>query len=492
MKPPVLFSTDCYKLGHSQQYPQGTEYVQSNLTARTSRVEGQGSVVFFGLQYFLHEYLGAAFDTFFNAPLDDILRDYQARTTAILGPNGIGTSHIEALWRLQYVPIVIRAFPEGSVVPIGVPLLTIENTHPGFGWLVNYLETLLSATTWLSITTATSAMRMRRILESGAKATGVAPEFVDWQAHDFSFRGMGGLEAAQMSGAAHLVFFTGSDTIPAMDFLQQNYEIHPDTLIMGSVAATEHSVMCAGGELTEMETFDRLLDTYPTGIVSIVSDTWDLWKVLTGILPALKDKILGREGKLVLRPDSGDPVNIICGNPDALVAGSPESKGVIQLLWDEFGGTTNAAGFRTLDAHVGAIYGDSITHDRAKRILSRLKDAGFASDNIIFGVGSFTYQFVTRDTYGMAVKATWAQVNGEGRDLYKDPVTDSGIKRSARGRLAVLPNEVGRPTLINQATRSQENESLLIEAWRDGIVSSALSLEGVRGRARKEMEASWA
>lgn len=201
-----------------------------------------------------------------------------------------------------------------------------------------------------------------------------------------------------------------------------------------SVPATEHSVMCMGTEDSELETFKRLIcELYPSGVVSIVSDTWDFWRVITEFTVALKPEILARQpnalglAKLVFRPDSGDPVKIICGDPDAEV-GSPAYKGAVECLWEVFGGTTTDQGYKVLNERVGLIYGDSITLDRAQRILEGLEAKGFASNNLVFGIGSFTYNYLTRDTFGFAVKATWGQVNGVGRELFKDPITDSGVK----------------------------------------------------------------
>jgi len=263
-------------------------------------------------------------------------------------------------------------------------------------------------------------------------------------------------------------------------------------LIGGSVAATEHSVMCAGGRDGEFTTYSRLLDLYPGGILSVVSDTWDLWNILTVTIPRLKEKILAREGKLVIRPDSGDPVKIVCGDYDA-DPGSPAAKGVVQLLWETFGGTVNERGFKTLDSHIGVIYGDSISYERAKGIQDGLAAKGFASDNMVFGVGSYNYQHVTRDTFGFAMKATWVQINGEGIDIYKTPATDDGVKNSAKGRLAVLRPAHGSaqtPTnamvLVNQATPKQEAASLLREVWRDGKFTVWEDFETIRNRAMSQ------
>jgi len=231
-----------------------------------------------------------------------------------------------------------------------------------------------------------------------------------------------------------------------------------------------------------LETFARLLDLYPSGILSVVSDTWDLWHVLTSILPQLKERIMARDGKIVIRPDSGDPVKIVCGDPDA-PAGSPERKGVVAVLWELFGGATTSTGHRLLDSHIGCIYGDSISYERASAILAGLDENGYASANVVFGVGSYTYQYVTRDTYNFAMKATWVQIDGKGIDIFKAPATDDGVKNSAKGRLAVMSDDCGRLSLVNQATVEQETESQLRPVWRNGKFLAFDSFDVIRDRA---------
>lgn len=467
MNPTTLI--DGYKFSHRKQYPKKTTRVYSNWTPRESRVKGIDEVIYFGQQYFLKRYLGQEFGGFFSAPKDEAIARYARRLKGYLGPkNNVGVDHIAALHELQEIPLEFRSVPEGTRVPLRVPMMTLENTHDDFGWFTNYIETLLSNVIWMPCTSATTADYMRRVLDAAAKTTGTAPEFIDWQGHDFSFRGMPGPEAASLSGAGHLLSFTGTDTLPALDLIEDYYgPIPEDYLLGGSVPATEHSVMCAGGELDELQTFEQLLDLYPEGIVSVVSDTWDLWRVLTEILPRLKDRIMSRDGKLVIRPDSGDPADILCGDPTR-PEGTPARKGVVELLWEVFGGTTTSTGHRLLDSHIGCIYGDSITVERARDITARLAKKGFASGNVVFGVGSFTYQYVTRDTFGFAVKATWCQVDGNARDLSKSPVTGNGMKNSAKGRLAVAIDANGRMVVKNQATPEEEASSLLQPVWRNG------------------------
>lgn len=484
---------DGYKFDHRRQYPEGTEGVYSNWTARGSRVPGQKKVVVFGEQYFTVKFLIEDAIPFFACDIDELCAAYEARTLGYLGPNKIGSDHIRALHALGYLPLEVRSLPEGTFCPLRVPMLTVENTLPEFFWLVNYFETMMSSVLWMPSTSATSASRVRQVLNRAAKATGSPEGFIDWQGHDFSFRGMLLPEGAALSGAGHLLFFNGTDTLPSIDLIEEYYGVPENYLLGGSVAATEHSVMCAGGKLDEMGTFRRLLELYPTGIVSVVSDTWDLWNVLTVILPALKTEIMARDGKLVIRPDSGDPADIVCGDPTA-EPGSPAFKGVIELLWEVFGGVevANEDGkkYKLLDSHIGCIYGDAITRDRAEEITDRLRGKGFASANMVFGVGSFTYQYVTRDTYSFAMKATWAKVNGEGRDLFKSPVTDKGEKKSAKGRLAVARGADGELFLIEGATPEQEDESLLRVTFRNGVAFNLETFDVIRARAHAELAAA--
>lgn len=480
----ALFQTDAYKLDHRRQYGLSGHVtrVYSNFTNRKSRLPGVDHVVHFGLQAYIQKYLVEAFEPFFHATADEVAQLYQERVAQILGPDAaeaIGTDHIVALHNLGHLPLRFAAVPEGTLVPIRVPSFTVENTLPEFYWLTNYIETGLSAGYWQASTSATIAHEYRKVLDAAAVRTGAPVEAVDWQCHDFSYRGMSSQETAAMSGAAHLLSFNGTDSLVALDWIDRYYGGH---YVAGSVPATEHSVMCTGIATTgELETFERLLDLYPSGILSVVSDTFDLWKVLTEYLPALKEKILGRDGKLVIRPDSGDPEKILCGDDNA-PEGSPQHDGVIHLLAREFGVTVNDAGFVELDPHVGAIYGDSITLDRARSITARLEKQHYASTTVVFGVGSYTYQHNTRDTFGSAMKATWAEVDGRGVDLFKNPVTDDGTKRSATGRLAVLPTGPdGALELHERAGGYQELHSRLQPVWENGLFKSWQTFDEVRG-----------
>lgn len=494
-----LFQTDQYKQGHFRMFPPGTTKVYSNLTPRKSRIEGVNQVVVFGVQYFLKEYLLTQWtEGFFQRPWEEVARAYSRMITQTLGPDAVALEHVKRLHDLGYLPLEIKALPEGSLCPIRVPLLTITNTVDHAYWLVNFLETILSCSLWQPITSATIAREYLKIGRQFAIETTGDSSFAQWQSHDFSHRGMSSLESACLSGAAHLaVGLTGTDTLPAIEFLEQYYGANVDTELVGaSVPASEHSVVCFGGMDDEIGTFVRMLDTFPKGILSMVSDTWSLPRVITHILPALKDKIMARDGKLVIRPDSfwTDPVDCICGfdgyHPQMAKLNEAEivsiRKGVVESLWDLFGGTVSATGYKLLDSHIGDIYGDSITLARYKRINERLKAKGFASVNWLDGVGSFTYQYNTRDSFGMAVKATYGVVNGAPIQVFKDPVTDDGMKKSAKGLLQVVETPQGY-VLHDCVTPEQEAASALTTVFKDGKLVRETTLAEIRARVAKTL-----
>lgn len=496
-----LLRTDSYKLSHKFLQDTvtnaGITKMYSNFTNRGSRVEGVDHVVFYGLQAWLEE-LSIDFDVFFfSKSIKDVLRDYREGIDGFVDLSEFDDTHIRKLHELGYLPLEIRAVREGTPVPTRVPSMTIENTHPDFAWLVNYLETWLSSSIWHPSTNATTAWMMRRKLDKHALKTSGQCESVDFQFHDFSFRGMSNWQSAAISGSAHLISFRGSDNVPAKAFINQYYEGEDNGFIAGSVVASEHSIMVLGGREGELETYRRLIKDNPTGFLSVVSDTYSIWNVLTNIYPNLKEDILSRDGVLVTRPDSGLPSDIICGTSELVGIDSawdttPEEKGVVQLLWEVFGGTVNEQGYKILNPKISVIYGDSINLDNAKEIMERLERKGFASTNVVLGAGSFLYNgavgrdeggnfiVTTRDTYNSAVKSTWAEVDGKGVDLIKDPITDNGTKKSATGRLAVLPQMDGQLYLVEKATPEQEAQSLLEPVWRDGEFIRTQSFNDVR------------
>lgn len=494
---PATLLCDFYKVSHKEQYPANTEKIYSTWTPRATRMPRAYEVVSFGFQAFIKEYLIKYFnEMFFNRNIEDVVLEYKRVLKFTLGIDDADASHIEDLHKLGYLPIKIMAAPEGTLIPIRVPMLTIENTDSKFFWLTNYLETLMSCQLWQPITSATIAFEYRKILEKYAKETVSNVNAVGFQGHDFSMRGMSSLETAKASGAGHLLSFEGTDTIPAIMYMEEFYNANIENELIGtSIPATEHSVQCSYGKEDELETYKHLItNVYPKGYVSIVSDTWDLWNVLTETIPALKEDIMARDGKVVIRPDSGDPVSIICGNPHA--TNENERKGVVEILWETFGGTITDKGYKLLDSHIGVIYGDAITLDRCIRICEGLKAKGFASTNMVYGIGSFTYQYNTRDTFGFALKTTYAIIDGTERKLFKDPVTDKeAIKKSQKG-LVIVKKENDDITYVDDLTLDEYKELIdtihpenviLKEIFVDGKLIVDEDLATIRERLRLQL-----
>ncbi len=479
---PATLLCDFYKVSHKEQYPENTELIYSTWTPRMSRIEGVDQVVAFGFQAFIKQYLIKYFnDNFFDRPLAEVLYEYERVIHFTLGKEVVDSSHIEALHKLGYLPIKICAVKEGTLVNIRTPMLTIENTIPEFFWITNYLETLMSNSMWQPTTSATIAYQYRKLLNKYAAETNGDMSAVQFQGHDFSMRGMSSLDSAKASGAGHLLSFVGTDTIPAILYHEEFYNARIEKELIGaSIPASEHSVMCAYGR-DEYESYKHLItEVYPNGFVSIVSDTWDLWSVLVNVIRKLKPEIMARDGRVVIRPDSGDPVKIICGDPysDNIWA----QKGVIQILWEIFGGTITAKGYKQLDSHIGCIYGDAITLARCESICKILKEHGFASTNMVYGIGSYTYQYNTRDTFGFALKSTYGIFGGIEKFLYKDPITDDGMKKSQTGKVAVYKfnGRVVYQDGLNDKEYGTFSYNLLEPIFLNGVLTRDQSLQEIR------------
>ena len=574
----ATLACDGYKTSHRKQYSPYTQVIYSTWTPRKSRMEGVNKVVVFGIQYFIKDYLIDSFnETFFNRPKDEVINEFKRIMRNYTGDDD--ASHWEALHDLGYLPLRIDALEEGTLCPIRVPMFTIQNTKPEFYWLTNFIETIMSTEIWKPMTSATIALEYRKILDKWAEKTCDNNLHVSFQGHDFSMRGMAGLDAACSSGAGHLLSFKGTDTIPAILWLEKYYNADCEKEIVGiSIPATEHSVaetniieiqdilskekpslqeiLLLGIDTpideewinedvrraAELFYMYRLLNVYPTGTFSYVADTYNLWEVLTEILPKLKDNIMSREGRVVIRPDSGDPCNIICGlnslddymlgqqiiddtktfaqahnlnitkgyNVEDIFEGpykEQQFKGVIELLWDTFGGTINSKGYKVLDPHIGCIYGDAITLERAEEICRRLESKGFASSNVVFGIGSYTYNMNTRDTFGFALKTTYGVVNGKELMLYKDPITDNGEKKSQKGMVSVFRDEKFDEIMYKDELNAKDKEHYLKMADRfknqhrnsewyemlqpvfiDGVLVRETTLEKVRNRLKEEVK----
>lgn len=480
-----LLLTDFYKTIHHMCYAEGLTKLVSYWTPRMSRKENMDKVVMFGLQSFLKKYIIDYFnENFFSVSKVQIVNEYKRVISKTMGEMAADTTHIEKLHDLGYLPIQIKAVPEGIRVNIKTPMIEITNTHDDFAWLVNYLETFMSCNIWQPMTSATIAYRYREIVEEYFNLTVVNGD-VTKACGDFSMRGFSSIESAQVSSAGHLLSFTGTSTISSILYLEDYYNCNIENEIIGiGTPSTEHSVMCSYGS-DELKAYKRLInEVFLSGILSIVSDTYDYWNLVTNILPMLKTDILNRDGKIVIRGDSGDPVKIICGDKDAS-KDSPEYKGTVELLYEIFGGQVNKKGYKVLNSHIGTIYGDSITVERCEEICKQLMNKGFAVNNCIFGIGSYTYQYNTRDTFGFALKATHAIIKGKEKFIFKDPKTDNGnFKKSQKGMCYVYKKN--DDILYKDELTIQEQESckdnLLQVVFKDGNLIKEYSLKEIRER----------
>ena len=482
-----MLITDAYKLNHILMYPEGTEYVYSNFIPRSGKYMGNiDSCVVFGIQYLIKEYLINHFnENFFALSENEAVENYEKFLNSFLGKdpaNVLGSEHIRSLHKLGYLPIEIRALEEGTKCPIGMPYFTIINTLPEFFWITNYLETLISNVLWLPAVSATTASIYKKELIKHLIKTGgmecCEPEFL---IHDFSMRGMAGIDGTISSGMAHLTSFLGSESIPAV---VKAAEIYNDSNLDGvslGIPASEHSIECSnanfggfeeGFKVDERAYIRRMLDQFPEGNLSIVCDGFDFYNFVSIICTEFKDEIKNRNGRVVIRPDSGKPEDIIAGsipkyseeeyclspyskrfevdkNGDIYyfiyegddkvwIVPSMEEQGVYEILWNTFGGKINNKGYKVLNPCIGVIYGDSITPERQKEIYRRLENKGFSATNLVLGIGSYTYQYKTRDSLGLAMKATWCKIKGQGKELFKDPKTAIGMpKKSLRGLLGI-------------------------------------------------------
>jgi nicotinamide phosphoribosyltransferase len=533
-------ATDAYKLGHPAQTPKGTELIYSNFTPRSLKrfpVKGTSFVVVAGIQGAIKELKEMWDESFFSKPLDYCIERYSARVNGMIGPGSAAVNELTALHKLGYLPLRIKALPEGSLVPAGVPHFTRDNTHREFAWLTNYIETVLSSLVWKTPTTATIAAEFYILLSTYARLSVGNAGFVPFQGHDFCARGMSGPEDAARTGIGHLMCFMGSDTVSALDYIDDYYRGKESGFIAGSVPASEHMIACSnmavhgGGLKGELAYVLNMLHTYPSGVVSIVADTADFFRLLEACCtdPEVRETILSRRKdanglcKTVFRPDSGKPEDILCGEcyssrdvslgtlqtakekgfswvvipatrvdlqdeyyeiemdtPGHWTAVKHDLKdvplkvrGAVAILWEHFGGTLSEMGYRILSEYVGLIYGDSITYDRAEEILIRFVHRGFASTSSVLGIGSFTYQYLTRDSIGGAMKATYAEVDGKGYALQKTPATDDGTKHSARGLLKVDLSPDAPAMLSMDQTWEQEAEGDLLIVFTDGVFTDA-------------------
>lgn len=567
-----LLMIDFYKSTHHEQYPAGLTKMVSYYTPRMSRLKDTDKITMFGLQAFIKEYLIDGFNTyFFNRPEDEVVAEYERVLNATLGKGAFESQKIRELHQLGYLPLEISAVPEGMRTAIGVPQIEITNTHPNFVWLVNTIETLLSCTMWHTQVSAEVGYRYRKIVQKYKNLTCNDDIQVSRLLGDFSMRGQQSAESAIKSSAAWCLSFSNTATVPAILWLEDNYDCDcTKESVAFSAISTEHSVMCSnfavdGDEITQIK---RLLtEIYPNHSFSMVSDSYDYWNLVNNILPQCKEEIMNHNGCISIRGDSGDPVEIIAGkdiikieNEDEFEIFMNESSawardmfydsdlsedttiyveynnhlyeveiecewtnergawtdtkywyvesynlnikqvpynskimGTVWALDQIFGSTVNSKGYKVLDPHVKAIYGDSITPQRCEEIYRRLMDKGYAINNVALGVGSFSFMCLetmededtihynpyTRDTFGIAVKATYAE-NADGNPImiYKQPKALSW-KKSQKGCCIVSDDGMNYTDGHTWAEISSA-KSLLRPVFFNGYLTKSFTLNEVR------------
>ena len=463
----ILLLTDSYKASHYRQYPPETTNVYSYLEARKGGKFKQ--TTFFGLQYIIKRYLEGQVVT--QAKIDEA----EALFIKHLGPNMFnkaGWQHILDKHDGK-LPVRIKAVAEGSIVPEGNVLVTVENTDPECFWLTNYLETLLLQV-WYPTTIATLSKHMKETILEYLNQTG-NPDLIAFKLHDFGFRGVSSVESAGIGGAGHLLNFMGTDTLAAISLAQKYYGADMPAF---SIPASEHSTITSWGPEGEADAMENMLDQYPEGLVACVSDSFDIINACKNIWgKKLRDKVLARKGTLVVRPDSGDPEKVVVE--------------VLNALGDAFGYSTNAKGYKVLPDQVRVIQGDGINYESLRDILQAMTDAGWSADNVAFGCGGALLQQVNRDTQRFAFKCSSITRSGVEHDVYKAPATDPS-KNSKRGRLKLIKlkgwddrdlNNARYLTIWAKEEYSEPDE--LVTVFENGEVIKTYSFDEIRERARK-------
>lgn len=503
-----LYLSDGYKVGHHKMLAPGTTRMYGTWIPRSLKYAPSGikKITSFGSQFtwtYIHDVFAAFF---FDVPWSEASLFVEDMTTYLGLP--YDGEHFRRLHELGYLPIQVKALPEGVETLPNIPHMTFQNTTDDTAWLTLYLETIVSSLAWKPMVAATIARQYYRNTKEWVMKTDPERAFlIEYMCHDFSARGLNPHDMISVGMAHAAMGHRGSDTLATIPASRYYYGAGILESVIASVNASEHSVSTTKiFTVGEQQMLADWLDIFPTGILSVVSDTFDLWKLITEYLPALKDQIMARDGKLVIRPDSGNPVDIICGNKidtfghwknfqddeyknvsEKTFKNICESKGVIELLWDIFGGTVNEQGYKVLDSHIGAIYGDSITLERQVEIYRRLAEKGFAATNIVLGVGSFTYQYNTRDTLGLAAKGAWFEITDEdgkrtGYPIYKDPVTDDGTKKSLKGFQVVYKDEAGEYYVKSDVSEEEAQGGCLQVIYENGRPSNPITLSEIRER----------
>ncbi len=448
----LLLLTDSYKISHYKQYPAGTSTIYSYFESRGGKFK---DVTFFGLQFLIKEYMTGVVVTQEKIDQAELIYREHFGTPELFYKEGWMYILKEHGGKL---PVRIKAAPEGAVIPYSNVMMTIENTDPKCFWLTNFLETLL-VQTWYGCTVATQSREMKKLILNYLETTG-DPAGINFKLHDFGFRGVSSVESASIGGAAHLINFMGTDTIAALTFIQDYY--NTNAMFGFSIPAAEHSTITSWKRENETQAYANMLTQYSKGLVAVVSDSYDIYNACENIWGGtLKEMILKREGTLVVRPDSGVPKEVVLK--------------VIQILGDKLGYTTNAKGYKVLVPQIRVIQGDGVDYESIGGILENLKANGWSADNIGFGMGGALLQKLDRDTQKFAFKCSEAIVNGERRDVYKDPITDHG-KKSKKGRLKLVKEGTSYKTV----SESEAGKDELQTVFENGEIKQQYTFEQVK------------
>jgi nicotinamide phosphoribosyltransferase len=453
-----LLRTDSYKVSHYRQYPPKTQGIFSYLESRGGAFP---STVFFGLQYILKEYLQGQYVTAKNMAFAKRFADKHLGSGLF---NEKGWNHILQAHQGR-LPLVIKAVPEGTLVPVHNALITIENTDDEVPWLTNYVETLL-VQSWYPITVATQSYYIKKRILAYLEETGDVG-LIDFKLHDFGFRGVSSTESAGIGGLAHLVNFKGTDTMEALYYAYNFYE---EECAGFSIPAAEHSTITSWGQEHEVDAFKNMLEQFPTGLVAVVSDSFDIYNACRNLWGhELKKMVLERDGVLVIRPDSGSPEKVVCD--------------VLDILGEAFGYTVNAKGYKVLNPKVRVIQGDGVDYESIHAILQAMKIKRWSADNVAFGMGGALLQKLNRDTQRFAFKASAALVNGVHRDVFKDPRTDPG-KVSKKGYLQL--SKVDDIFVTETATAARGVDAMHV-VFKNGELLNTQTLAEIRNRINETL-----
>ena len=453
----IMLLTDSYKISHYKQYPTGTTSIYSYFESRGGKFK---DVTFFSLQFLLKEYIQGVVVTKEKIDEAEALYEKHFGNPSLFYREGwehILNAHGGKL------PLKIKAAPEGTPIPYSNVMMTIENTDPKCFWLTNLMETLL-VQVWYGCTVATQSREMKKLILKYLEETG-DPTGINFKLHDFGFRGVSSVESASIGGAAHLINFMGTDTIAGLSFIQDYY--NSKDIFGFSIPAAEHSTITSWGRENEQAAYENMLNQYSEGLVAVVSDSYDIYNACENIWGgALKEKILNRKGTLVIRPDSGIPKDVVLK--------------VIDILGNKFGYTTNEKGYKVLPPQIRVIQGDGVDYESIGGILDNLKEHGWSADNIGFGMGGALLQKLDRDTQKFAFKCSCAVVNGEARDVFKDPITDHG-KKSKKGRLKLIKDAtLGFTTVSEDAT----GEDVLKTVFENGEIKNQYTFEEIKENSK--------